>query len=159
MIDLRWPLKMLKKDGVKQIWLGAALYQATAQYEDRKNRTAGALRALANHLKKVVGSEHEEVDDSLRVAIVIKTDERSRKHLKLGEQRIETMAEDVVKNYDEHDDFEIETSSGQRIRAEEIFISESVLLDTYGKSVKVQKAWDSLSAFYGRLKKSGALEQ
>ncbi len=152
-------LKMLKKEGIKEIWLGASLYQATTQYENRKLTTAGSLRSLANHIKKVIGAENDEIDDSMRVAIVIKTDERVRKHLKLGQARIEKLAQDVVKNYDKNDDFVIETDSGQRISADEIFISETVLIDSHGKSVKVQKAWESLSDFYKELKKSGALEQ
>ena len=122
-------VKMLKQDGVKQIWLGASLYQATTKYENRKANTAGTLRKIATHIRKIVGAENEEIDDSLRVAVVIKTDERIRKHLKLGETRIEKLAHDVIKNYEKHDDFQIETNTGQKISAEEIFISETVMID------------------------------
>lgn len=152
-------MKLLIADGVKEIQLRASLYQATMQYEKRKSTTAGVLRTIGTHLRKVIESENEDRDDSLRVAIVIKTDERVRKHLTLGEKRIEEMAKDIVKNCRKDDEFIIETGSGQKISAEEIFLNETVLIDGYGKSVKCQKAWESLDAFYRRLKKSGALEQ
>ena len=89
--------------------------------------------------------------------MIIKTDERARKHLTLGEKRIETMAIDVVNNFEEDDDFTIVTNSRQKIKANEIFVSEVVLIDAHGKSVKCQKAWDALMGFYVSLKKSGAL--
>ncbi len=151
-------LRMLNAQGVKEIELRASLYQATAQYERRKSNTSGVLRKIATHIRSVVGGEKEDFDDSLRVGVVIKTDERSRKHLKLGEKRIEDMATDVVKNFEMDDDFTITTNTGQKIRANEIFINEVALIDAFGKSVKCQKAWDALLDFYGSLKKTGALE-
>jgi hypothetical protein len=113
----------------------------------------------SRHLKAIIGVGHEDFDDSLRVQIVVRTDKRSRKHIKLGEKRIESLAEDVIKHFDKEDDFTIVTAQGQKITATEIFVHEIMLVDTLGKSVKCQKAWDALDNFYKRLKKSGALEQ
>lgn len=131
---------------------------ATAQYEKRKTKTSGILRKIASHIQTIVGAEKEDFDDSLRVEVIIKTDERSRKHLTLGEKRIEDMAKDVVKNFEQDDDFTIVTNSGQKIKANEIFLTEVVLIDGHGKSVKLQRAWDALSDFYKSIKKAGALE-
>jgi hypothetical protein len=99
------------------------------------------------------------IDDSLRVQVTIKTDGRFRKHLALGEKRIETLATDVVENAESNDDFEIVTNYDQRIGSNEIFLNEVVFIDSYGKSVKRADAWDHLEKFFNRLKKSGALEQ
>jgi len=151
-------LKMLNTQGVKEIELRATVFQATAQYEKRKTKTSGLLRKIASHIQAVVGAEKEDFDDSLRVEVIIKTDERSRKHLTLGEKRIEDMAKDVVKNFEKDDDFTIVTNSGQKIKADEIFLTETVLIDGHGKSIKVQKAWDALSEFHKSIKKAGALE-
>jgi hypothetical protein len=95
-------LNMLNSRGVE---LRASVYKATAQYARRKSKTSGVLTKIASHIQSVVGAEKEDFDDSLRVEIVIKTDERSRKHLTLGEKRIEDMATDVVKNFEHDDDF------------------------------------------------------
>jgi hypothetical protein len=150
-------LRMLNSQGVKEIALRASVYQATAQYERRKANTSGVLRKIAAHILSVVGAEKEDFDDRLRVELVIKTDGRSRKNLRLGEQRIEDMATDVVKNLEKHDDFTITTNTGQQITADEIFVHEEALIDAYGKSVKRQKAWDALLDFHKSLKRSGAL--
>src|SRR5437868_4643714 len=74
-------LKMLRTQGVKEIALKASLYQATGQYEARKGTTAGVLRTIAKHFQSIVQSELEDIDDSLRVQVTIRTDGRSRKHL------------------------------------------------------------------------------
>jgi len=150
-------LNMLNSRGVKEIELRASVYKATAQYARRKSKTSGVLTKIASHIQSVVGAEREDFDDSLRVGIVIKTDERSRKHLTLGEKRIEDMATDVVKNFEHDDDFTITTNDGQKITANEIFVNVKVLIDAYGKSVKCQKAWDALLDFYRSLKRTGAL--
>ena len=47
-------MKMLNREGVKQIDLRASLYQATTRYEDRKTKASGALRTLARHVMAVV---------------------------------------------------------------------------------------------------------
>jgi hypothetical protein len=153
-------MKMLNQQGVKQIDLRATLYQATTQYEKRKNQASGVVRAVARHILSVVGDEKEDFDEGLRVGVTIKTDHRvMRKHLVIGEKRIEALAKDIVAHYDKDDDFIIETGQGQKIRADEIFIKEIVLIDSYGKSIKCKSAWEKLEGFYGRLKKSGALGQ
>jgi hypothetical protein len=149
---------MLNSQGVKEIALRASVYQATAQYERRKANTSGVLRKIATHILSVVGAEKEDFDDRLRVELVIKTDGRSRKNLRLGEQRIEAMATDIVSNCEKHDDFTITTNKGQQITADEIFVNEVALIDAYGKSVKCQRAWDALLDFHKSLKISGALE-
>jgi hypothetical protein len=152
-------LKMLRTQGVKEIALKASLFKAEGQYQERKSTTAGVLRTIAKHLQSIVQSELEDIDDSLRVQITIKTDGRFRKHLSIGERRIEAFATDVVENAESNDDFEIVTNYDQRIGSNEIFLNEVMLIESYGKSVKRTDAWEHLEKFFGRLKKSGALEQ
>jgi hypothetical protein len=152
-------LKMLRTQGVKEIALNASLYQATAQYEERKSTAGGLLRTLAKHIQAIVQSEIEDFDDSLRVQVTIRTDGRVRKHLSIGERRIEKLAANVVEHAEAHDDFEIITSYDQIVRQDEIFLSETMYLATHGKSVKRSDAWDHLEKYYNRLKKAGALAQ
>ena len=111
-------------------------------------------------MMSVVGAEKEDFDEGLRVAVTIKTDDRvMRKHLAIGEKRIEELARDIIAHYDKDDDFIIETGYGQKIRADEIFIKEVVFIESFGKSIKYKQAWEKLVEFHGRLKKSGALGQ
>jgi hypothetical protein len=152
-------LRMLRTQGVKEIALKATLFQATTQYEKRKGTTGGLLRTLARHIQAIIQSEIEDFDDSLRVQVTIRTDGRVRKHLSLGERRIEKLAADVVEHEQANDDFEIITNYGQKVRPDEIFLSETMFIAAQGKSVKRPDAWDHLEKYYNRLRKAGALEQ
>jgi hypothetical protein len=152
-------IKMLRTQGVKEIALNASLYQATAQYDKRKSTTGGLLRTLAKHIQAIVQQEIEDFDDSLRVQVTIRTDGRVRKHLSVGERRIEKLAADVVEHAEANDDFEIVTNYGQRVRPDEIFLSETMIITAHGKSVRRTDAWDHLEKYYKRLRRAGALEQ
>lgn len=152
-------IRMLKTQGVKEVALNASLYQATEQYEKRKSTAGGMLRVIARHLQAILQSELEDFDDSLRVQVTIKTDNRVRKHLSVGERRIEKIATDVLEHAENSDDFEIVTAYGQKVRPNEIFLNEKMFIDSQGKSVKRTDAWDHLEKYYKRLKRSGALEQ
>ncbi len=150
-------LRMMRTQGVKEIALKASVFEASAMYDKRKNTAGGLLRTLTKHLQAILQEELEEIDDSLRVQIIIKTDSRSRKNLKVGERRIESLAANVVQNAETDDDFEIVTGNGQTIKQHEVFLSETVQIDSLAKSVKRKDAWDHLEAYFRRLKASGAL--
>jgi hypothetical protein len=104
-------------------------------------------------------TEQKDIEDGLRVMLTIKTDERFSKGVAIGEKKIEMLAADVVKNQEDYDDYRIITGTGQTISPTEIFVNNSVLIDSLGKSVKRDKAWDELSGFYKTLNKTGVLEQ
>jgi hypothetical protein len=152
-------IKMLQSQGVKEIWLRATLYQATVQYERRKSQTSGILGTIAKQIRTIAKAESEDFDDSIRVEVTITTDERVRKHLTVGEKRIETLGVDVVRNQEDYDDYIILTKAGQKVGANEIYIKDVMQIDSLGKSVKRNQAWDALASFYKELEKLGALEQ
>ena len=77
-------VKLLKAQGVKEIHIRSALFEASASFHQRKGQTLGILGAAAKQLKAVLGKEHDVTSDALQVAMTIKTDER-RKGMKLGE--------------------------------------------------------------------------
>ena len=115
-------IKMLHKQGVKEIELRATMFQATHQYEVRKNEASGVLRSAAKFINDALFREDVEVEDGIRVQIILKTDERLRKNIIFGETKIEKIAVDVVKNEVYYDDYVIVTKSGQRIGPKEIFV-------------------------------------
>lgn len=152
-------IKMLHKQGVKEIELRATMFQATHQREVRTNEASGVLRSAAKFINDVLFREDVEVEDGIRVQIILKTDERLRKNIILGEKKIEKIAVDVVTNQVEYDDYVIVTKSGQRIGPKEIFVRALFQIDSKGKSVTCDKAWLALEKFYKELKHSGVLEQ
>jgi hypothetical protein len=152
-------LKLLTREGVKEIQIRASLYEATARYEKRRNQTAGIVRTIGRHIQSVVGADELEEDDSVRVILTIKTDERFTKKLSVGEKKIQELGRDIINTQEDYDDYTIVTNSGQKIGPEEVYIKEDVEIEVVGKSVRRDKAWEHLYSFYNRLKKAGVLSQ
>ncbi|MBG6158233.1 hypothetical protein IWQ52_004291 [Labrenzia sp. EL_159] len=151
-------VKLLHAQGVKEVIIKSTIYDATSQYSRRNVQAAGLVGRLAKHLKAFCGNEHDANEDALQVVLEIKTDRR-RKGLKLGEQRVEKIAEDLLRNQEDDDDFMIITKEGQRIGPKEIYMSTKVDVMARGKSVERDDAWAALSTFFQSLEDSGAMEQ
>ena len=151
-------VKLLNAQGVKEIQLRSTLFEASAHFHKRKNQTAGIIGATAKQIKSVLKKDHDVNNDAIRVILTLRTDGRSR-GLQLGEERIEALAVDLLKNQEHDDDFIIVTKSGQRIGPHEIYMKATVSIKSIGKSVERDAAWKELSNFYKTLDAIGALEQ
>ena len=151
-------VKLLKAQGVKEIQIRSTLFEASARYHQRKGQTLSIAGAAAKQLKAVLGKEHDVTNDALQVAIMVKTDER-RKGMKLGEERIQALAQDLLNNQEEGDDFLIVTNLGQRIGPKEIYMKSTVTVKAQGKSVEREAAWKELATFFAALQAIGATEQ
>ena len=110
-------------------------------------------------VKRQLGKPYDVTQDSLRVAITIKVDRREKRHLSLGEKDIQLLAEDMINNAEDGDDYVIITGTGQKITPKEIFVKTSVLIEADGKTVGRDRAWDELIAFYRSLVAAGVLAQ
>jgi hypothetical protein len=152
-------VKLLHSQGVKELEIKALMFNATAHYERRKATTYGALGATGKFLKSILQKPNDYTADSLKVILSLKVDRRFSKSIKLGERRIEQLSADVVKNAEKGDDFAIITKTGQRISQNEIFMRSKVQIDSEGKTVQRDKAWNELVAFFNVLTSSGAVEQ
>jgi len=151
-------VKLIKSEGVKEIELRTTLYEASVHYHRRKKEPSSIMGAAAKQLKYVLGNEHDVNHDALRMMLTVKTDER-RSGIKLGEKRIQELAKGMVDHQEEEDEYVIITNGGYRIGPKEIFMKSTVKIDSIGKSVDRDKAWEELFRFYNVLKESGALEQ
>lgn len=151
-------LRLLHSQGVKEIEIKALVSRATSHYEKRKATTYGALGAAGKFLKTIWQAPNDYTDDSLKLVLCLKVDKRFA-GVRLGEKRVEQIAADVVKNVQKGDDFSILTKTGQRITQSEIFIRSKVLINSEGKTVQRDKAWDELVTFFGVLASSGAVDQ
>lgn len=152
-------LKMLHRQGVRELEIRGTLYKATADFEKRKGTAAGGLGAVGKHIANFFKKPNDVTPDGLRVMIALKVDRRFGKEISLGEKRIEALAADVVKNGDEVDDFVIVTNTGQKINRREIFMRSKVEIDADGKTVNRDKAWKECLTFFNQLKDTGVVEQ
>ncbi|HEY1941532.1 MAG TPA: hypothetical protein VGH40_05350 [Roseiarcus sp.] len=152
-------IKLIHSQEIKEVEIRASAFKASQMYSRRQKHAANLAGGFARLYRIFVGASANDVtNDSLRVQLVLKTDQRSSKHIALGEKRIETIAEDLLKNQEDGDDFVIVTKSGQRITQSEIFLKTKVILDKKGKSVDKGKAFKALKVFYGELNAAGIFE-
>lgn len=152
-------LNMLHKQGVRELEIRGTLYKATADYVRRKRQVTGVLGAVGKELKILLNKPHDVTPDALRVALTIKVDRRSKKHLALGEKHIEDLAANVVSHTEAQDDYVIVTGTGQKISPDEIFMKSTASIEAAGKTVDRDKTWKELQRFYDQLKSSGVFEQ
>lgn len=152
-------LKLLRKEGVREVELSATVFEATAHYQARKDQAYGVLGKIGKAIKPLMGAnEHDVNQDGLRVMLSLKTDGR-RSGVKVGAKRIEDFAAHLVNQKKTGDEFVIVTRRGKRITPKETFVRSHVKIDAAGKSVAVDKAWRELRSFYLSLADSGILEQ
>ena len=142
----------------KEIEIKAMVTKAVAHYEKRKATTYGALGATGKFLRSIWQAPNDYNEDSLKAILSLKVDRRFG-GVKLGEKRIEQLAADIVKNAEKGDDFSIITKTGHRISQNEIFIRSKVQIDSEGKTVQRDKAWNELVAFFKVLATSGAVDE
>ena len=152
-------VKMLHKQGVRELEIRGTLYKATANHAKRKANYVGTLGAVGKIIKALLGKPHDVTPDGLRVYIGLRADRRFKKYLNVGYKTVEALSTDVVQNFKADDDYVIITKSGQRISQNEIFMRSKVQIDSQGKTVERDKAWKELTAFYDALKSSGVVEQ
>jgi hypothetical protein len=89
----------------------------------------------------------------------VETDGRIRKHISLGEQRLEHWAVDLVQHEQPSDDYVIKTKDNQFIRPNELKVQKLCNVLVRGNSVDRDDAWKELLAFYGDLCDKGAIEE
>ena len=147
-------LKMIKKEGVKEIDIGATLFDASVKYINRKDGM-GVFGTVAEHLRAIFKDDGQPKEDSLKVQISIVTDGRM-KGQPVGEKRMTTLAEELI-NGDEP--YSILTKADQRITPSEVYVRTRVPIERFGKSVKRAKAWNELDSFYRRLHANGVTAQ
>ncbi|PPE81247.1 hypothetical protein C3941_00525 [Kaistia algarum] len=151
-------LKTLQMQGVKEIHLGAVLYQASMSYIQRQHHPQGMLGALAKSVKAVLGSEHDVTPDALTVSVVLKKDGRM-KGKSVGDARLQALGEKIVTDQQVGDDFAIITNDDQKITPQSIAVKTHTLIESLGKSVTREDAWLSLKAFFDKLVSNGTIEQ
>jgi len=75
-----------------------------------------------------------------------------------GKEHLSTVAKALVNDPDSRG-FKILTNLGNTITAEQIRVSDSKKVDTFGKSLNKQDAWNKLYLYHGELNSTGVLSR
>lgn len=157
-------IKMIKSQGVKSIELNASLYEASLMHlEHQRDKTKTETKifdlpgAVAESLRQVFAkdktlseiNEKENVNIKLSISFDGKEARRHRKEAgfgKLGKARLEKTSEMVVKECLEEDidGFTIITGDNNKIKSDEIIISDNYRIMTFGNSLNASDAFDKL---------------
>lgn len=166
-------LRMIRDEGVKGIDLNVSLYEASLIHiEKGKPKVSSWGKVIADQLL-AISSKDKDLDqitekENLNVKIVIKVDGmEARKNSKdvefgkAGRKRLEKTAVEAIYESDEgyENGFIIETGAGNKITSDEIRVSDSLRVETLGKSLKKVAAWIKLKEYYERLNADGILKQ
>ncbi len=154
-------IKMIEKQGVKEISLDASLFDASIQYSERttiRKKLGGALLDEVKALfRKDDGTSDIQESENLTAHLILKYDGR-RKDIAVGRQRLEDISKKIVEE-EEEEGFTIKTVSGETLRGNDIALRKSVKIDKFGKSVWYDQTWRELEAYYRELFHSGLLDQ
>ena len=148
----------LHEQGVKQIRLNLGQYAETSrEFERRRPRTI-VQRLTSDMWEALITNEatRREIADAANVSarLMISIDGRRRG---LTHETLRPLVTDVIA--EDHEDIEIETGTGQRIRLGKLVLKKPVLVVADGKTVHYNDAWESMREFLGELRTRGALEE
>lgn len=153
-------LRLLRREGVKKIELGANLYEATMDwYESEvKSKIFGRLsEAIADCFANDDELSEIAEDENITARVVLNFDGRKRGG-DLGLERMEQLASNLIR--DEGDtDYVIITREDKRITFDEIQLKKSIHVTKHGKTVDRTDAWSKMKLYFEELDRDGLLNQ
>jgi hypothetical protein len=167
-------LAMIRKEGVKEIQLGASLYEASRIEINKDTSKIDNLRAkIANQIMQIFAEDAtlQEIKESenLNINLSIKFDgaegRKVHKDPKFGDaglRRLLKTSEEFVKDLGRNgrdEGFAIITRNNNRITDDEIRVSSVYNIEVLGKSISHSDAWEKLAVYYNDLKQNGVLAQ
>nr|WP_319491842.1 hypothetical protein [uncultured Desulfobacter sp.] len=174
-------VRLVKKEGVKSIELNASLYEASLMYIDRKSEKSHKVTKLmdvkgkiAEHLRELFAEDESLRDikekENVNIKLSISFDGReAMKHQKdktfgeIGKSRLQKTSEkalsEAMSNDSQLGGFTIVTGAGNKIRTDEIIMSEKFRIKTLGKSLFPGEAFKVLKEYYDSLKARGVLSK
>lgn len=176
-------LAMVAAEGVKSIELGSSLYDASiselnvAGKKASQKKIEDVLKRAAELFEDLFAQDPDlseiKEQENLNIKISLNFDGREARRKnkpigfgEIGRSRLNKTSEEIIKEYEaqpqldvEDDGFKIVTMAGNIITPNEIRVSDSFSVNTFGKSIDKADAFDKLSSYYDKLKKSGVLAQ
>ncbi len=172
-------VKMIQTQGVKAIELNASLYEASLMHLEKQNEKSKRETkifdlpgAVADTLKQVFAKDKtlkeitEQENVNIKLSISFDGNEARKKvHKKtvgfgsVGKSRLEKASELILQeaNKDDVDGFTIITGDNNKIKSDEIVVSDTFRIKTLGKSLDHTDAFAKLQEYYTQLKDRGTL--
>lgn len=165
-------VKMISDEGVKEIRLGASLYEASLIDLDTKSSKVATLKAaIADQIQQIFSQDPtlKEISESenININLSIKFDGKVGRKTNIdphfgdaGKQRLMRTSQKIIQELESDksgDGFVIITGRGNIITSDEVRVSEEFKVEVLGKSLDHHDAWMKLSKYYDHLRQSGSL--
>ncbi len=172
-------VEMIQTQGVKAIELNASLYEASLMHLEKQNEKAQRETKVfdlpgivADSLKQVFAKDKnlkeitEKENVNIKLSITFDGREAKKKKNKkdggfgeLGRSRLQKTSEMIVKECLEEDldGFTIITGDNNKIKSDEIVVSDNYRVKTFGKSLDQSDAFEKIEEYYFQLEHRGIL--
>ncbi len=152
-------LASIQRSGVKHIAIRGTVYKASVDHMKRKDSAMGLLGIVSRQARALLGAPHDVSDDALQVEVTLHIDGRHQKGITLGHRRLQSIAADLVTHEEVSDDYIIVTNDSDEIRPSEVVKRVKREIESMGKSIQRDAAWEHLLEYYEELSKDGSFVQ
>ncbi len=167
-------IKMINKNGVKEIQLASSLYEASIEHvKAQEGNSVNALkRVVADQIKRIFSKDAtlKEIQEkeNINVKVIIRFNgKEAMKHQKepdfgiIGKKRLAEASKKLLQETDEDPDdgFKIVTWDNNEISANDVRVSEKYRIEKFGKSLDRANAWEKLEEYYYQLQGTGIIAQ
>jgi hypothetical protein len=151
--------EQVRREGVKQVHLNVGQYMETAVVG--ADSTTNIVRKIGRDILNLVFDREEDrrriaEAENVNARLTLKLDGR-RKGLEPSD--LTPAVERIMLRAEDEEDVEIETHRGHHIRRGRLLLSKQVQVETFGKTVHHNVAWEELTDYFNELRDSGALEE
>ena len=149
------------KEGVKSLSLNTAIYTASVDHHARRVQENSTIAdKLVSSIKDVLAEfvitsdESKDIKDKENLSVKVELSFDGRKKGEISKGKLQALASDSL----DEEGFTIVTKNDKKITFNEIRLHEKIPLAVSGTSVSKEAAWNSMGAYFNKLKSTGMLE-
>jgi hypothetical protein len=158
-------IRLIMAQGVKAVGIDASLYHASIMRLNRdtattrKNILFSVSTAIADLFAKDQEIKDAKLSENINTEVLFSLDGRKKREF-IAERQLRTLANTILAESDKSEEsgFFILTKNNDKITAENIAIKKHVTLDSFGKTVFHQDAWDALANYMTDLEEGNIIE-
>ena len=167
-------MKMIAREGIKELELNATMYEASLAAQNRDRVIDGPtdiLASIAHKFKAALALDDDlnDIDErenlNVKLAISFDGSEARLKENKqidgfgdAGKEHLQELSKLLVID-DDAPEYRLVTNNNNIITPNDVKVSDNKKIDTLGKSLSKQSAWQTLLFYYNELENAGILEE
>ncbi|QDC00350.1 hypothetical protein [Mesorhizobium sp. 8] len=143
-------MALIAKEGVHRLTMNAVAHSVSVDEAERSTIRRRFTGSVLDELRDILGLEAEVPEEAENIKVEVSLSFDKRHGAELEKRQLQTIAESVLDEGDEG--FSIETMTGRKVRSNDILLSKTVTMSSFGKSVRHEDAWGFLIEFNAELR-------